>query len=150
METRSDLPAGPTLVPGSRRGKPGRPKKGDLGIFQRPDAGQNMGITVSKPHASRGEFERAAVKQTVDPLVPRLLDLNGAARYLAVSPWTIRGLEAQGVLPRVRILLAGDGELRKLLFDRVDLDRLIETSKDNTTALQNGTRTSCHRRSCAS
>src|SRR5215472_14850629 len=92
----------------------------------------------------------AAVKQTVDPLVPRLLDLNGAARYLAVSPWTIRGLEAQGVLPRVRILLAGDGELRKLLFDRVDLDRLIETSKDNTTALQNGTRTSCHRRSCAS
>lgn len=64
-------------------------------------------------------------------LVPsRLLDLEGAAAYLAVSPWTVRDLEAAGTLRRVRIPLAGGGELRKVLFDRTDLDRLVEAWKD--------------------
>jgi len=58
-------------------------------------------------------------------LVPRLLDLDTAAAYLNVSPWTIRDLEAQGVLLRVRVPLPGGRELRKLLFDKADLDRLV-------------------------
>ena len=61
---------------------------------------------------------------------PRLLDLDGAARYLSVSPWTIRDLEAAGALKRVRIPLPTGGELRKLLFDRADLDRLIDAWKE--------------------
>ena len=59
----------------------------------------------------------------------RLLDLQQAARYLGVSPWTVRDLEASGVIPRVLIPLPNGRELRKLLFDRDDLDRLIESWK---------------------
>ena len=61
--------------------------------------------------------------------MPRLLDLQQAARYLGVSPWTVRDLEASGVIPRVVIPLPNGRELRKLLFDRADLDRLIESWK---------------------
>ena len=66
----------------------------------------------------------------VVPIPPRLLDLAGAASYLGVSPWTIRDLEAGGILPRVRVPLPSRGELRKLLFDREDLDRLIDGWKE--------------------
>jgi Helix-turn-helix domain len=59
----------------------------------------------------------------------RLLGLQQAARYLGVSPWTVRGLEASGVIPRVLIPLPNGRELRKLLFDKADLDRLIESWK---------------------
>jgi hypothetical protein len=61
---------------------------------------------------------------------PRLFDLAQAAAYLGLSPWTVRELEAKRVLPRVRVPLPGGGELRKLLFDKTDLDRLIESWKD--------------------
>ena len=61
---------------------------------------------------------------------PRLFDLAGAARYLAVSPWTIRDLEHGGVLRRVRVPLPNNGELRKLLFDRADLDELVARWKE--------------------
>jgi len=70
----------------------------------------------------------------VCPILPRLLDLNSAARYLAVSPWTVRDLEAGGVLARVRVQLPDGGELRKLLFDREDLDRLVARWKDHPLA----------------
>jgi hypothetical protein len=61
---------------------------------------------------------------------PRLLDLAATAAYLGVSPWTVRDLEAAGSLRRMRIPLPHGGELRKLLFDREDLDRLIAGWKD--------------------
>jgi hypothetical protein len=61
---------------------------------------------------------------------PRLLDLDGTAAYLGVSPWTVRDLEAAGVLPRVRVPLPNGGELRMLLFDKTDLDKLIQNWKD--------------------
>ncbi len=72
----------------------------------------------------------------VAPLAPRLLDLAGAAAYLAVSPWTIRQWEAEGALPRVRISLPvtskrRGGECRKLLFDRAVLDQLVERSNES-------------------
>jgi hypothetical protein len=65
---------------------------------------------------------------------PRLLDLQQAAQYLSVLPWTVRDLEASGVIPRVCIPLRNGRKLRKLLFDRADLDRLIETWKCPTAA----------------
>jgi hypothetical protein len=69
------------------------------------------------------------------PLVARLLDLVSAAAYLGVSPWSLREWEALGVIRRVRVPLPvtqkrRGGELRKLLFDRHDLDRLVEAWKD--------------------
>jgi hypothetical protein len=69
--------------------------------------------------------------QAQGPVTPRLLDLKSAATYLSVSPWTVRDLEAKGVLPRVRVPVPGSGELRKLLFDKADLDRLIDAWKDS-------------------
>ena len=63
------------------------------------------------------------------PLPARLLELEVAAAYLGVSPWTIRDLEAAGTIRRVRVPLAQGRELRKLLFDKMDLDRLIEAWK---------------------
>ncbi len=59
----------------------------------------------------------------------RLLDLDQAAAYLGVSPWTVRDLEAGGTVRRVRVPLSNGRELRKLLFDKSDLDRLIEAWK---------------------
>jgi len=88
-------------LPHARR-EPGRPRK----------------------HPKPGE---ASPKPSPPPLDPRLLDIVQAARYLSVSPWTIRNLEWSGLLPRVWIPLADGRDLRKLLFDRINLDRLIES-----------------------
>jgi hypothetical protein len=42
--------------------------------------------------------------------------------------WTIRDLEAAGELHRVR-LSVGRIEVRRLLFDRRELDRLVDRSR---------------------
>ena len=67
--------------------------------------------------------------EPVRSIPPRLLDLKATAAYLGVSPWTVRDLEFSGVLKRVNVPLGPRRELRKLLFDRQDLDRLVETWK---------------------
>lgn len=78
----------------------------------------------------RQAFEEAQACQATAPnIAPRLLDLRTAAAYLGVSDWTVRDLEAAGTLRRVRIPLPNHGELRKLLFDRTDLDRLVDAWK---------------------
>lgn len=74
-------------------------------------------------------LERSPLAQQAS--APRLLDLRARAAYLGVSEWTVRDLDAAGVLRRVRVPLANGAELRKLLFDRADLDRLIEAWKDS-------------------
>jgi excisionase family DNA binding protein len=60
----------------------------------------------------------------------RLLDLRSAAAYLGLSVYTVRELAWKGALPRVRISLPDGSEVRKLLFDRADLDKLIEAWKE--------------------
>jgi hypothetical protein len=67
------------------------------------------------------------VCEAVGRTPPRLLDLKGAAAYLGVSPWTIRDLEASGTLRRVNVPLGMGKDLRKLLFDREDLDQLADS-----------------------
>jgi hypothetical protein len=103
-------PARPTMSDRLREapgfpGKPGRPKK-----------------ALADPPAT------VITLATTGTVAPRLLDLPSTARYLGCSTWTVRELEASGALPRVRASLPG-GEIRKLLFDRLDLDRLIERWK---------------------
>jgi excisionase family DNA binding protein len=66
----------------------------------------------------------------VPPIDPRLLDVHAAARYLGVSAWTIRDLLAAGELARVTIPGPGGRDLRRVLVDRVDVDRLVERWKE--------------------
>ena len=72
-----------------------------------------------------------SVREPAAAYAPRLLDLPQTAEYLGISPWTVRDLESSGVLRRILIPLPGGRELRKLLFDRADLDRLIDLWKDS-------------------
>lgn len=89
-----------------------------------------MGTAMQETQSRSGERDSAAVHITVVPIGPRLLDLHAASAYLGVSIWKLRELEAVGTVPRIRIPLPNAGELRKLLFDRADLDRLIDGWKD--------------------
>lgn len=99
--------------------RPGRPRKAESGHeVAIPEAGTRL----------KSGLEKGALAQGAS--VPRLLDLQATAHYLAVSPWTVRDLEAAGVLKRVCIPLPGGRDLRKLLFDRAELDRLIEAWKE--------------------
>ena len=98
------------------RRKPGRPKSGHV-----------VGIAPQQDGGNKGQRWSALALAAI---APRLMSLEQAALYLGVSPWTVRDLEAAGILPRVRIPLPNNGELRKLLFDREDLDRVIEGWKE--------------------
>lgn len=109
-------------LPSARRPHPGRPRKAE--------SGHVVGTSPLQVVENTGAKGSALAYQAMAPMLPRLLDLDGSAAYLAVSPWTVRDLEAAGTLKRVRIPLPNNGELRKLLFDREDLDRLIAIWKD--------------------
>ncbi len=76
--------------------------------------------------------EVIGTRLSVAPIEPRLLDLPGSAAYLSVSGWTVRELEAAGILRRVRVPASGSRDLRKILFDREDLDALIASWKEAT------------------
>ncbi len=52
----------------------------------------------------------------------RLLSVNEAAKYLGLSPWSLRKRLNQGILPVVRIG-------RRILFDLHDLEFFIEQHK---------------------
>jgi len=69
---------------------------------------------------------------------PRLLGVEAAAHYLGrLSPRSVRTLIDTGIIHRVRVPL-GDGELRRVLVDRLELDVLIEQWKDGADATRNG------------
>jgi hypothetical protein len=102
--------------------KPGRPKKFEAAPAP---AVTETSVGRDREHRAGGRLAQAAVGS----IAPRLLDLKAAAAYLAVSPWTVRDLEASGILQRVNIPLSAHRDLRKVLFDRQDLDRLVEAWK---------------------
>ena len=108
------------------RGKSGRPPKAQ----PRAESGHNTDTAGSQPHIRSGAQAGPLALPSLAPVHPRLLDLHATAAYLGVSEWTIRDLEGAGVLPRVRLPLPNHKELRKILFDVHDLDRLIDTWKE--------------------
>lgn len=57
----------------------------------------------------------------------RLLNIDEAASYLGRTPGALRMLIFRGAIPIVRL---GD---RRVQLDRVDLDRLIDSSKTRET-----------------
>ena len=62
------------------------------------------------------------------PPGPRLLTRHQAANYLNLSSDMLDRLTQQGELRRVQLTL-GDRTVRKVLYDRGDLDRLVELSR---------------------
>ena len=57
-----------------------------------------------------------------------MLTRQQAADYLNLSSDMLDRLTQQGELPRVQLLL-GNRNVRKVLYDRSDLDRLVELSR---------------------
>ncbi len=113
----------PVYVPPRPRGRPRKATNG-------PENGHKTGTADANDRMNSGENRGAPALHAVVPLAPRLLDLHSTAAYLGVSEWTVRDLEAGGLLQRIRVPLPNQGELRKLLFDRADLDRMIESWKE--------------------
>lgn len=118
--TKAELP----LAAASARlkGKPGRPRKGENG--------HSAGTTDAGSRMNSGQERGALASPAIAPLTPRLLDLRAAGLYLSLGERRLRDLVAAGGLPRVRVPLPNGGELRKILLDREDLDRLIAAWKD--------------------
>ena len=133
MKPVVDLPLAAASI--RLRGKPGRPRKRPIEApappSNAPPTGTARAQDTTKPHTNGGSGDRRLASPASAPIGPRLLDLRAAANYLSVAPWTLRELEWAGVLSRVRVPLANGGELRKVLFDRADLDALIEHAKDH-------------------
>ncbi len=103
------------------RRKPGRPKK--------EWSASIMGEAHPGTPRSNNSNSGAVAYEAVGHIPPRLLDLKAAAAYLGVSPWTVRDLEANGTIRRISIPLGAGRDLRKLLFDRQDLDQLVDSWK---------------------
>ena len=73
-------------------------------------------------------------------MTARLLDVEAAAQYLGgVSAATIRAYVTQGVLIPVRLpsTRATEEPNRRLLFDRADLDALVDRLKKESTGAPN-------------
>ena len=72
---------------------------------------------------------------------PRLLNLEAAADYLGISYWSVRDYVLQGLIPTIDLPpkrpRPGDRprtQLRRVLVDREDLDRFIDSRKSGHTA----------------
>jgi hypothetical protein len=108
----------------------GRPRKARPldAMPSRPVAGQ-ASAPLADPPTVRG-FERPVAE-----VWPRLLGLAQAAAYLSLSVWTIREYLAEGILRRVDLPSATHGTTRRVLLDRADLDRLVDTSNPGAEAV---------------
>jgi predicted DNA binding CopG/RHH family protein len=75
-------------------------------------------------------------RESTELIVPRLVNLHQAAKYLGCSFWTIRDYVLQGLIPVVHLppLRARPGArqrqaLRRVVLDRADLDKFVETRR---------------------
>ena len=103
------------------RGRPGRPCKRPA-VPARP-----VTFPVTSPATPRHHEHSSSpqVHHTSGPSCHgRLLGVREAGEYLGVSPFTIRNMVRDGRLRAVPV-----PGLKRILVDRVDLDRLIEAWK---------------------
>jgi excisionase family DNA binding protein len=107
------------------RGRPGRPRTkpcGDNPGDSREPERTQVRVRPARPAARPQDSPSCA------PPGPRLVTRQQAAEYLSLSLDMIDRLTQQGELPRVQLLL-GNRNVRKVLYDRADLDRLVELSR---------------------
>jgi len=107
------------------RGRPGRPRtkpRGDSSGDSREREQMQVREMPGRPPVRTQDSPSCA------PPGPRLLTRQQAADYLNVSSDMLDRLTQQGELPRVQLLL-GNRNVRKVLFGRADLDRLVELSR---------------------
>ena len=107
------------------RGRPGRPRtkpSGDNPGDSREPQRTQVRVPPARPAARTQDSPSCA------PPGPRLLTRQQAAEYLSLSLDMLDRLTQQGELPRVQLLL-GNRNVRKVLYDRADLDRLVEVSR---------------------
>jgi hypothetical protein len=102
------------------RRPPGRPRK----------YGHVPGTSDSGGLGRRGPEGRPPASEAIAPLPPRLLDVHALAAYVGLPEATVYDLAARGVFRRVMIPLPNGGDLRKLLFDREDVDQAIDGWKE--------------------
>jgi hypothetical protein len=97
-----------------------------------------LAVTVLHKYAS-GRIEENVdgdARAGRQPMVRRLLNMRQAAEYLGCSFWTVRDYVLQGLIPVVQLppLRARPGArqreaLRRVVIDRADLDKFVETHK---------------------
>jgi len=107
------------------RGRPGRPRtkpSGDNPGDSREPQRTQVRVPPARPAARTQDSPSCA------PPGPRLLTRQQAADYLNLSSDMLDRLTQQGELPRVQLVL-GNRDVRKVLYDRADLDRLVELSR---------------------
>jgi hypothetical protein len=107
------------------RGRPGRPRTkpcGDNPGDSREPQRTQVRVPPARPAARTQDSPSCA------PPGPRLLTRQQAAAYLNLSLDMIDRLSQHGELRRVQLTL-GDRTVRKVLYDRADLDRLVELSR---------------------
>jgi excisionase family DNA binding protein len=120
------------------RKRPGRPKMVRPVPAECVEQARAQASQASAPRTAPGLDSGAArlrgtqtsVAESVAKVGARLLSLEDAAAYLAVSKWTVREWWAAGMLHAVKPILASGKPFRRLLFDRAELDGLIERSKE--------------------
>jgi len=106
-------------------GRPGRPRtkpSGDSPGDSREPQRTQVREMPARPAARTQDSPSCA------PPGPRLLTRQQAAEYLNLSSDMLDRLTQQGELPRVQLVL-GKRNVRKVLYDRADLDRLVELSR---------------------
>ncbi len=103
-----------------------RPEKPGQDPAPVPSNGHSTGTAAPRTLARQGRERRAP-----DGISGRCLSLRGAARYLGISPRTLRYMLENGTLRRVCPPSPyGNGEpVRRILIDRADLDELISRWK---------------------
>ena len=107
------------------RGRPGRPRtkpSGDNSGDSRDLERTQVRVPPTRPAARTQDYPSCA------PPGARLVTRQQAAEYLNLSLDMIDRLTQQGDLRRVQLTL-GDRTVRKVLYDRADLDRLVELSR---------------------
>ena len=60
---------------------------------------------------------------------PQLIDTKTAAALLGISVWTVRRLIDSGALPTVKIPATQGRDVRRILIDRTDIERVVQTWK---------------------
>jgi excisionase family DNA binding protein len=107
------------------RGRPGRPRT-KPGGDNPSDSREPQRTQVRVPPVRQAT--RTLDSPSCAPPGPRLLTRQQAADYLNLSSDMLDRLTQQGELPRVQLLL-GNRNVRKVSYDRADLDRLVELSR---------------------